>query len=1003
MYPFKKINKKSFGRYVFDPSSGEIVSESWRKTLAPKDCQVLCCLLEQPLAIVSKEEFFETVWPNTIVSEGVLKASIKRIRRILCDDYSNPIFIETLRGRGYRFICETHENNSRYEHKKVVSSPSAYRNVSSLNTIKGTSRSEYIVGRNSQLRIMVEQLSLAVNGTCRAVFVSGKAGMGKTALVRKFVDDCAGRDDITIVHGQCNKFAETSEACLPFLMVLENLSDIYDELEFKSLLHTYAPMWLLHLPWLLKDDERELLAAELQGVSNTRMMREMSVLIEVISLNTPIVWIMEDLHWSDLQTLGILSHILQKITKAKVLIVGTFRLQKPFTDHFSKFYIDLLTNKKCVELQISCLRIKDIHNYLKLCGMSGEHVDAVGAWLYKNTEGHPLFMQNLYRYVLEEGWLVCHGNAFTEKIVSNQMARVIPRNLRELINCQIDRLEEKDQMFLEFISVFGMRFNTFDLDCEDITLALSIEQSAERLTKGYEFLQRAGSKPSSEGRIDTEYCFTHSWFQKIAYERLAPKKCAFYHAKVGRQLERLYKDALDQIADAIALHFEKGGDIVKAVKYRIIAGQVAFKRFSTEKAFRHFQRALKLLESLPKHKRKKVNELEILVPLGSILVATKGYAHHEVERIYGRAHALCLKADKNPQLLATLYGLCNYHMVKGNLGSCTELQTIFINLASDNETRDTLPWGYSVSCMVNWYQGKYAESCKFASYGIDIYEPAAQRKNSLLFGMDGGLVCMMHKALAQWLMGYPQSAKNEMSKALEIASDYGNPFMKSFSLCFAGWLQSFLRNYNETNAYAVSSLELAADHGIEYWNIQASILREWASMMANNGNGTLKNLQSYINAHQTAGAKLIHGKFLFLQAECIAKSGSISKALSYIEEGLQLIDTLGENWWKAEFLRLKGDLLLELYKSNMISENSSIAEIEELYFEAIEVAAGQSAKSLELRAAMSLWCIWSSTEKKEQATIVLKRIYNSFTEGFETYDLKRARLLLNSDHDSKKY
>ncbi len=984
----EKQKKVVFGQFSFDPHNGEIFSGTSRRVLTPKDCQVLCCLLERPLHIVNKDDIFAKVWPDTNVSEGVLRACIKRIRRLLGDKYAEPVYIETVQGRGYRFLCRVQHTGEENHPGHGDMAALVRDSITGSRAIPQDRYTHAIVGREKEMLLLLDGKAKAATGAVVALFISGKAGIGKTALVQTFITAVGNEKSSILLHGQCNRIAEAREPCFPVLDALEGLMEAYGSHDFKALLRTYAPMWLLHFPWLMTDEEKTVLAGQLQGVSVTRMVREFSVLLETVSREIPVTLIIEDLHWADEQTISILINIMQKGDKARILLVGTFRPQYSRTVPFSGLFSVLLAQPDCSHQRLSPLCETNIRHYLLQSNASYRDVDGLASWLYKNTEGLPLFMHHLYSHALAEGWLMsnCSDLFYNRKI---------PQNLRDLINCRIEKLSQLEQQFLEFVSVFGMSFNTHYLDSEDTGLTLSVEQCAEKLTRGYEFLHRSGDKAYPGGSIGAVYSFSHSWFQKVAYERLAPQKRAYYHHRIGLKLEQLFQDRVTEVAPAVALHFEKGGDISKAVHYRNIAGQVAFSKFSTDEALRHFNRGLKLFNSLSEFEKQDLDELDMLVPLGSTLVATKGYAHPEVERIYQRAHSLCLEAEKRPQLLPTLYGLCNYYMVRGEFEPCLELLKIFIDLATNSESRDALLWGYSVACMVKWYQGDYRGSCKFASCGLEHYNPASQRKNSFLFGMDAGLVCMMHNALAQWIMGYPQRGRKEMDRALEIAAEYGTPFMYAFALCFSAWLQSFLRNYASSNSYARSSLQLAAEHGIEYWNIQASILWEWSNMMEN-GKGATAVLQGYINAHRAAGARLIHGKFLFLLAECHAQKGDFSKALSCLDDGLQVTENCGEDWWKAEFFRLKGDLLLKSGRNNRVGREENFAEVENFYLQAINIARDQSAKSLELRAAMSLCSLNVFSEKSEETKKVLGNVYQTFTEGFDTHDLQRARQLLNS-------
>lgn len=999
MGSLQRKSRVTLGPYAFDPNTGELCSSTSRQVLLPKDGEVLCFLIERPDMLVKKEEILQAVWSDTTVNEGVLRACVKRIRQAFGDDFHNPTYIETTKGRGYRLLC-------RVEKEKAPDLPLDLPTPVGQHESPGMSQrvfemkyagiAEPFIDRTAEMQILRESLAKALEGDVTTVFIDGKTGMGKTMLVNAFLAAIEAPPHITVLCGQCTKIAESRETYFPILTALQKLNTIYDDQMFKTVLYKYAPMWLLQFHWLLNASERVNLALELQGVSQARMIRELSVLFTALAQTTPLVLILEDLHWADVETLAALSHLIHTVDRARLLIIGTCCPYERESDYFTAMYADMVAKHRCRKISLSALGKADIVQFLHELNGSMVNLRQMAAWLYRNTEGLPLFVNHLYRYAQAKGWFDYAGKDFHASLTRELAKRIIPNTLRQLIDCRINQLPETERSFLESVSVFGMSFNICYLANLDTVSELAAEQCAEDLTGGYGFLKRLGTTTFSDGKSGTEYAFSHAWFQKAVYERLPPQKRAFYHGLAGTCLERLFQANIEGHAPALAVHYEKAGKIQKALQYRSIAGQAAYHQFSAEEVVRQLNRGLQLLRALQEQQRNVVTEIELLLPLGSVLVATRGYAHPEVEQIYNRVHELCLHAEQTPQLLPALFGLCMYYMVKGEFEASRELQELFVRLAQEDEYRGALAWGYAMHCMVNWYQGDYLESCRFAGLGIDHYDPVAQQANCLTYGLDAGIVCLMHNALAQWILGYPERARNEMRKALDLSRQFGNPFMKSWTLCFAGWLESFFREYARAEKYADTSLTLSARHGIEYWNIHASILKGWAKTMSGKKLDETAEMNRCVEAYWATGARLTRGKFLFLLAECHIRNDDMQSALAKIEDALQTIEQFGERWWKAELLRLKGDLLLTPYNNGQNCSIDLISVAEGLYLEAIDISRAQSAKSLELRATIGLCNIWSKTGKKAQAREALGRLYDSFTEGRDTHDLQMAKMLLEA-------
>jgi len=494
----------------------------------------------------------------------------------------------------------------------------------------------------------------------------------------------------------------------------------------------------------------------------------------------------------------------------------------------------------------------------------------------------------------------------------------------------------------------------------------------------------------------TEYSFTHSWFQKVIYERIPPVRRNHFHRQAGQRLESLFKHDIEGVAPALALHFEKAGDLSKAIHYRNIAGQAALQLFSADKVVRHLSRGLQLLASLPEDSKRADQEIEMLVPLGSVLVATRGYAHPEVESVYERAHKLCRKTEHSAQLLPTLYGLSTYYMVRGNFVVCRELYDLFLETAEKDKNLSALAWGYSTGCLANWYQGRYRKCCDLAEKCLKFYDPSSQQEYCRLYGMDAGLASLLHSSLAFWIMGYPSSARNRMKQALNIAEQHSGPLMHSFVLCFAGWLELFFKDYDKSYQFVTRSLTLAAQHGIEYWNIQASFLQEYISGMTGRKADVTQLLNGYIETHRQTGAVLIRGMFLYLLAECYLQRNDPASALESVELALEATKETGEDWWKSELLRFKGDLLLKLAPRHGEQTRERAYKAENLYLKAAALANEQSAKTLELRATTSLYRLRAKTSREESARQRLGGVMAAFTEGFDTPDYRLAQSLLES-------
>ena len=302
---------------VFDPFCLDRSNEClWRGSevikLRPKAYAVLNQLVERSGHLVTKDELLASVWPETFVTDAVLKVTIRQLRDALDDDPKAPLFIETAHRRGYRFIGRIANGGTKTPDISTTSTPRR-DDVQPLG----------FVGRNEVLSRMRGSLEKMLEGERQIVFVTGEAGIGKTALVDTFARYLAFDHNIRIGRGQCLEQYGTSEAYLPILDAMGSLAR--EDQKVVEVLRAHAPMWLLQMPALLSAAEREVLSREVSGATRERMLREMGDALEVLTSERPLVLILEDLHWSDCSTLDLISYLATRVRPAHLMLIGTYR------------------------------------------------------------------------------------------------------------------------------------------------------------------------------------------------------------------------------------------------------------------------------------------------------------------------------------------------------------------------------------------------------------------------------------------------------------------------------------------------------------------------------------------------------------------------------------------------------------------------------------------------------------------------------------------------------
>src|SRR5262245_5762545 len=310
--------------FLFEPFRLDALDERlWEREksvrLSHKALAVLQRLVSQPGKLVTKDDLLAAAWPDTAVCEAVLTTAMREIRQALGDQARVPRFIETVHGRGYRFIAPVTETSVPALPTKQTAPMGA-----EAGAITQFSRPRVaaglLVGRDAEWARLREWYAAALQGDRRIGFVAGEAGIGKTALVEAFVSEVAAQGKAWIGHGQCIQHYGAGEAYLPILEALGRLGRDGGT-PIVALLREYAPSWLKHLPSLTPVEE----FAALTSVTSEKMLRELADALEVLTARDALILVLEDLHWCDTATLELLAYISRRRGPARLLVLGAYR------------------------------------------------------------------------------------------------------------------------------------------------------------------------------------------------------------------------------------------------------------------------------------------------------------------------------------------------------------------------------------------------------------------------------------------------------------------------------------------------------------------------------------------------------------------------------------------------------------------------------------------------------------------------------------------------------
>jgi predicted ATPase len=458
-------------------------------------------------------------------------------------------------------------------------------------------------------------------------------------------------------------------------------------------------------------------------------------------------------------------------------------------------------------------------------------------------------------------------------------------------------------------------------------------------------------------------------------------------------MEALYGANLDDHYSDLAHHYSRSGNTAKAVAYLHLAGRQAAQRSANAEAVTHLMTALELLTTLPDTHERTRQELRLHLTLGGALQAITGFASPEVKATYTRAQELSQQLGETRQFFAALVGLRQLHHVRGEFRTARELGEQLLNLAQREQDPALLVAAHSALGNTLLHLSEFSIAQAHLEQCMTFYEVQRRHSPAFLFsGFDFGVAAISYAALALWYLGYPDQALEKGKAVLSLAQELSHPFSLAAARVVAATLYQLRRERALTHEWAEATITLALEHGFPQWLSLGTTLRGWA--MAEQGQveeGIAQIHQGHV-ARQAIGAVVFQSYVLALLAEAYGKAGQAEEGLAALAEALTGVDKTGERFYEAELYRLRGELTLA--QSRVQRLGSSVQkEAEECFLKAIEIAQRQQAKSLELRATMSLACLWQQSKQRE-AQQLLSEIYGWFTEGFDTKDLQEAKVLL---------
>lgn len=839
-------------------------------------------------------------------------------------------------------------------------------------------------GRERELTYLTRLSEEAFGGDRRLVFVTGEPGIGKTTIIESFVAQIRGGGRAAVALGQCVEHRGAGEPYLPVLEALGRLCRQEPDGQIVELLARQAPMWLSQMPWLVPDGELEAIRSRIVGATGERMLRELLEASDAIADVLPVVLVLEDLHWSDPSTIDLLEALARRREQARLLVVGTYRRGEATAQHHAVSRLEqrLRIRGLCAELAVGALGEEALEEYLAMRFGSQIPPSGLAGVLRERAGGNPLFVKTMLDAWFERGLFSHSGRgSHTELSV---LAADMPQTVRQLIEQMFDDLDDEDRQLLDAASVAGRDFVGAAVAAACARGEEHVENRFEVLAADEQFLERTGETVWPDTTISARYRFLHDLYQEALYLSLPPARRARLHREIGRRLEHAYGERAREIASGLAAHYVRGGETESAIRSLQLAAEQALTRSGHREAIEHLTLALAQVDRLPSSRERAERELVLRITLGNALITARGYAAQETRENYGRARAVAAAlGDAARHLLPVLYGLWNNELVAANHAAGYELASTFVRLAEQHNDDAVIVARRAVGWSL-FFLGRLDEARDHFQGIAARYDPARHGELIRTYGEDPGIAGASALALCQWFLGLADQAVVTSGDAVERAVALNHPFTLVYALLVDAMLAQLAGDSAVAGERADAVCAIAAEYGIPVWGAWATAIRGWAISKQGAPEAGVAAIRRGLDDAAATGAVIFNPYFLVLLAEAHADSNHVDDGLRALEDGITAAESTDERYFEPELHRLRGELLLRLPDPHREAADRA-------FDRALELATACSAKPLLLRAAVSAARVAAPPGRATNGKRLLAEVYDSFTEGFNTHDLRAAR------------
>ena len=834
------------------------------------------------------------------------------------------------------------------------------------------------VGRESEMDAMKAAAERAKGGRGQIVAAMAEAGVGKSRLIFEFkaVSQSGWMvlEALSVSHGKASAFLPVIDLLWSYFGISSDDDERKRREKINGKVVTLDRSLEDALPYLyellgLSDKNGPLAEMEPQ----TRKRRSLDAIKRILlreSLNQPLIVIFEDLHWVDDGSQAFLNLLADSIGTARILLLVNYRPEYRHEwghkTYYTQLRLDPLGKKSADEL---------------LSGLLGDGKELVPLkrLVIERTEGNPFFMEEMVLALFDEGALVRNGAV---KVTQSLSQLKIPTTVQAILAARIDRLTPDQKDLLQTLSVIGTEFK--------LGLVRKVAaKSGPELEPILSELQLAEFIYEQPAVGDIEYTFKHALTHDVAYQSVLNERRRLPHGRIGAALESIYAESFDEHLAELTHHYARSSNPDKALEYCLRAVQQCAVRGSFAEAVAQFENGLELLRKLPDDDRRAELELDLRNAASIALRTTKGFGSPEAEQSSARAMELCQRPGIDwKKAWSALMAHFTVHIGRPDIPKARETCIELIARAEEHGSPEYTAEATTQLALARMFSGDFELADQGFERGWALWESIAKQRYGPAASarwLQGQAVNRIISAFNLGLLGYPDRALERLGVATTIARESGSKAVLEAVHDFATQVYDIRGELEHLRERAEAMLVLSTELGNVSRRARGEICLGWVQEIAGDLDRGVARMRRHLPELGSSGSEFKY--FPTLMPTALGRMGEFDEGLRYVDEALRFMERSGQRHYEVEVHRVKGELILA-------QDASNAAQAEQSFRTAIDIARQQHAKSWELRATISLARMLAKQGRRDEARAMLADIYDWFTEGFDTADLKDAKALL---------